>query len=200
MTSQGEQLRKVSFRDKTTGWKNYSVGWHLRNGNISRRSMFADPYMVAFLHDFALRLSCYECKFGGIIRFSDLTIADFWGVGKKYPDYDRDDKGTSLVLINTEKGRTWFNACRHHLFFGPADIETAIMGNPNIVIAAQRPPQRDVFYHDIGALPFDVVIRKYRLYQKTLSERIISRVVREIKTVIKTMIKQKTGEKRLRGL
>ena len=60
--------------------------------------------MKAFLKNINLRPSCYECKAKGFSSQSDLTLADFWGIRTVFPQMD-DDKGTSLVFINTERGR-----------------------------------------------------------------------------------------------
>ena len=66
--------------------------------------------MRIFLNDVILRPSCYNCKAKGGRSGSDLTIADFWGIDQLNPDLD-DDCGTSLVLINSEKGVIYFNQC-----------------------------------------------------------------------------------------
>lgn len=60
-------------------------------------------FMQGFLSDIYLRPSCYACQNKGEYRFSDLTLADYWGVEVCEPDMD-DDQGTSAVLVHTEKG------------------------------------------------------------------------------------------------
>lgn len=40
-------------------------------------------FMQGFLSDIYLRPSCYACQNKGEHRFSDLTLADYWG-GEKY--------------------------------------------------------------------------------------------------------------------
>ena len=62
-------------------------------------------YMKAFLTDIILRPSCYKCKAKECSSQSDITIADFWGINTIFPEMD-DDKGTGLVLINSNKGKT----------------------------------------------------------------------------------------------
>lgn len=66
-------------------------------------------FMQAFLNNLILRPSCYSCKARSGKSGSDMTIADFWGVGSHYPKMD-DDKGTGLVLLNTEKGQNLFSS------------------------------------------------------------------------------------------
>ncbi|MDD2466001.1 MAG: Coenzyme F420 hydrogenase/dehydrogenase, beta subunit C-terminal domain [Desulfobulbus sp.] len=176
-----ERLSNVVFRDKTTGWKKFSICWTFNNGSSMSCSISSDPYMLAFLRDVALRLSCYNCKFTNINRQGDITLADFWGVAKKYPEYDMDDKGTSLVLVNSPKGQIWLDGCRPRLFLGLADIDTAIAGNPVLVRPVKRPPERDTFYHDLDALAFKALVRKYQLGKLSFHRRVIKFLKRCLK-------------------
>lgn len=159
----GNELLSITFRDKTKGWKKYMGSKQMQNGKRIIYSNMADPYMASFLKDYALRPSCYECKFKKTERVGDLTIADFWGVKKKYPQYDIDDKGTSLIMVNNKKGEDWLMAFHSMLFLGIADLNTAIIGNPSLVKPCSRPSQRDTFYNDLLSLSFSKLILKYHL-------------------------------------
>ena len=64
--------------------------------------------MRMFLNNLSLRSSCYECKFTTTKRYGDITLGDFWGIGRKYPQWD-DDKGISVVMLNTDKGMDVYN-------------------------------------------------------------------------------------------
>jgi len=167
------KAQRIAFRRKDCGWKRYSVSLSFNNNTEYRRDLSSDPFMLGFLKNFCLRPSCYRCRFASIMRPGDLTIADFWGVVNKYPEYDTDDKGTSLVLVNTKKGHVWLDACAPFLFLGLADIETAILGNQSLVRPCMRPPQRDTFYHDLDALSFNTVVQKYQLYMPSFFKRIM---------------------------
>ena len=171
VNAKGKQLASIGFRDKATGWKKFSVRQYFTKGGTKLQPMFADPYMAAFLRNYALRESCYQCQFTTTQRWGDLTIADFWQVAKVYPEYDQDDLGTSLVFVNTEKGRLWLKACRTNLFIGPADLDAAIAGNPQLKTPSRRPAQRDTFYRDLELLSFKRLIQKYRLRQIPMLRR-----------------------------
>lgn len=109
-------LVDIEFRDKILhGWKKYS--FVVRKKSASKADLNSvllsdmhreNPFMRGFLSDIYLRPSCYECKCKNGVSRSDLTIADFWGIDTLMPDFD-DDKGVSLVLVNTEKGQQIFN-------------------------------------------------------------------------------------------
>jgi len=180
----GTPLTKITFRDKATGWKAFGVRQHFANGGARFRSTFADPYMAAFRHDYSLREACYGCKFASTTRWGDLTIGDFWDVAKTYPQYDADDKGTSLLLVNTIKGAAWLDECRDRLFVGAADIDTAVAGNPQLTKANRRPPQRDTFYRDLESIPFRSLIRKYRLRPMSFLRQLAIALRRRIRDVL----------------
>jgi coenzyme F420-reducing hydrogenase beta subunit len=163
LESNSGRLLDISFRDKINGWKKYSIYLKYENGRNKFISMKDDSYMIAFLRDYALRPSCYECRYKKLQRNGDITIADFWGVDKKYPEYDLDDKGTSLILVNSIKGKWLIDACKDKLFIGNADVDTAISGNPSLVRSSLRPSQRDTFYRDLKNLSFGKLVKRYKI-------------------------------------
>ena len=57
-----------------------------------------------------LRHSCGACHFTNVTRPSDITLAVFWGWEKVDTKFNSDDKGVSLVLINSPKEKEIFNA------------------------------------------------------------------------------------------
>lgn len=97
--SRNDILTKVNFRDKTFGWKKFSTLYSYNNRELIRLAS-SDPYMTGFLKNIYLRPSCFWCHSRENKSNSDLTIADYWGIQKFYPEFD-DDKGVSLVLINS---------------------------------------------------------------------------------------------------
>ena len=186
--SKGDQMINVSFRYKIKGWKQSCIRRDLQNGRSKSIAISADSYMLAFLRGYALRKSCYSCKFKNTKRYSDLTLGDFWGVAKKYPQYDLDDKGTSLVLVNTKKGQSLLESCKSRLFLGPADLDTAVAGNPMLVRPCRLPPERSTFYHDLERLSFQALIIKYRLHLPPLSHRILATLKRRIRNAVRKLI------------
>lgn len=99
---------KVCFRDKSSGWKDYHVVIASSGGeNILDERHAKNRYMRLFLSDIALRPSCYACRAKNGRSGSDISIADYWGADRLMPEF-YDDKGTSLVIINSEKGKRLF--------------------------------------------------------------------------------------------
>lgn len=105
-------IESISFRDKISGWKNYSVSIKLYTPDKVDANVITEPfgknaYMRAFLSDTILRPSCYSCPAKQGKSHSDITIADFWGIDTIAPAFD-DDKGCGAILINSDKGARAF--------------------------------------------------------------------------------------------
>lgn len=107
VVKKSQSVNNVEFRNKDKGWKKFcfKLKYNEDNKTISLLSPYPENhYMKAFLQDIILRPSCYACKAKGCSSQSDITIADFWGIETVFPEMD-DDKGTGLVLVNTESGK-----------------------------------------------------------------------------------------------
>lgn len=96
-------LTNISFRNKKRGWKKFSI--IIKKGKeVLADSVFSENiYMRAFLSDMSLRPSCYQCSARNGHSGADITIGDHWAIRDINSSFD-DNKGVSLVLINTEKG------------------------------------------------------------------------------------------------
>jgi len=160
LSKKGRVPTEVFFRDKKDGWKQYRVKVKYSDGSHKSWRFWQDPYMLAFLRNYSLRPACYRCKFANLLRPGDITLGDFWGVGKKYPHYDNEDLGTSLVLVNTKRGQSLLEACKEQLYVGEADMQWALKGNPSLVRPVDEPGERQTFYVDLDRMPL------WRLYQK----------------------------------
>lgn len=106
-------IESINFRNKKTGWKNYCFSIELYNKfthtkySIDEKSN-KNIFMQGFLKNIYLRPSCYHCCFRKGKSNSDITIADYWNVHQIHKNID-DDKGVSLVLINSAKALNLFN-------------------------------------------------------------------------------------------
>ena len=97
------KITGVDFRNKTYGWRNYSLNVSFSDNTEYKTIQKADWYMIGFLNNLYLRPCCHSCHFKRFQSKSDLTIADFWGVYKSHASFD-DDTGISIVFVNTERG------------------------------------------------------------------------------------------------
>ncbi len=123
-----EQITSVKFREKSTGWKNYSVKICGQEGNPFVNEPYRQNlFMQLFLKDFCLRPSCHTCPAKSGKSGCDLTIADYWGIND--PDWD-DDRGTSLILVQSCQGQQLLDSC--DIPKKQTNYEDAFIHNPSI--------------------------------------------------------------------
>lgn len=136
---------KISFRDKNgTGWHNNTITVKDKLGNnILKEKMDENFFCLLFFNHYILRPSCYKCKYANFNRVGDITLGDFWGIEKKYPEFD-DDKGVSLVLINSSKGMNVWNEIKRDTDYKAVEKEDCIQ--PNLCQPSYRPENRDFFW------------------------------------------------------
>ena len=112
-----------------------------------------------FYKHIMFRHSCGKCHFCNTTRPSDITLADFWGWEKTDPDINKDNKGVSLVLVNTPKGREIFEAVKDKLDTIPAELENCLQ--PNLQHPSVIHPKRMDFERDYVKHGFKYVMCKY---------------------------------------
>jgi coenzyme F420-reducing hydrogenase beta subunit len=138
------------FRDKTIGWKNYSIKINFENKTEYSKVANKDIYMKAYINNLNLRPSCYNCAFKTLDKNSDITLADFWGVENILPDYF-DDKGTSLVIANSIKGEEILKSINDKMHCTPVEIDKAIEYNTSAIRSVKMPKSRSKFMQNINS-------------------------------------------------
>ncbi len=172
-----DQRTAPSFRDKSTGWKSYSLSVSFTDGKKSAKTFSEDLFMRAFLNDLDLRPSCYCCPSKGIQRQSDITLADFWGIENIVPEMF-DNKGTSLVIVNSDKGKQLFDTISPQMIIKEVDTQQALIYNPAAYKSSVLSPARERFMYLINEADFEKAIRK------SINNSIIKRTLRKIKRII----------------
>lgn len=188
----GCAARRIAFRRKDFGWKRYSVSISYGNDTEYRQDLTQDLFMKGFLRDLYLRPSCHACAFKSVKRHSDITLADFWGIENILPEMF-DDKGTSLVLIQSEKGKTLFKSIEKDLICQSVDMDEALKYNPAAIRPAPTPKNRQLFFQRFDKEPFDKIIRdltkpSFKMRAKTAAVKALDKL--GIKEQIKKVIKQ----------
>ncbi len=127
-------VSKIRFRgefdQKMTVW--------MDNDIIYQRDRYDDLYFTAFYKNVISCNSCFECQYACPERVSDITIGDFWGLGK-LNQIERMSKRPSLILINTEKGKDFFNEIKDEIFYEQRVVTEGINGNGRLL----KPPGKN---------------------------------------------------------
>ena len=170
----GGRAIAVSFRDKTEGWKKFSMKITAENGKVYRCSLRKDPYLRMFLKNVCLRESCYHCRVKENGFFSDITMGDLWGVKQILQEIES-NLGVSLALAHTEKGRLLFEQISRSMSVFSVDFNRAFPYNPVLTDSVRRPDERDHFFSDLDKFSWNKLERRYakdRIY--TVVRRMIS--------------------------
>lgn len=159
----GSKLVYYKAKNKEMGWRELTTKMVFENGDVEYDKKDTNFFTVGFIgtHAFA-RPSCYDCKFKGFPRISDITIGDFWGA-EKYIDKDLDrDLGTSIVLLNSNKGKLFYKDVRSKFNDKLVTIDMVTPGNQALLNSLSHPTfDRAKFYEDLSNLPFEEFATKY---------------------------------------
>ena len=151
------EITNINFRAKQSegfSWRNYGFvvsGNSSSNDNKRESVLFSsnknkNPYIRAFLSELCNRNSCHNCQARNLRSGSDITIGDFWKVKEYLPLLD-DDKGTSLVLINSNKGRLLYDSIKLKLSNNViTTYDVAIDSTGALIESPIAHPKRNVFF------------------------------------------------------
>lgn len=158
-----------------------------KNSVLSSDIHYDNPFMRGFLSDIYLRPSCYECKCKNGVNHSDLTIGDYWAARVTDQDFD-DDKGVGLVLVNTLKGKEYFDWL--NMTVRKSDLDKANLCNGGFNEHTHAHPKRALFFALIyqGKTIKDAV-------DICLKISLSSRVKNKTKRLVKGVVKQVLGDK-----
>ena len=183
-TQNGSKLKSFSFRKKATGWENYHIHAAFENGREFLQLAAKNPYQRGFIKGLYSRGSCFDCKFKGIERCSDITLADYWGVKGIQPEAYH-PQGTSLVLLHSEKGRALLERCKDRLQTCPA-AEGALTWNPAMLRPIQKPARYDEFWAGYEQKPFAELVSacceptKEEAAKERWNRSLLARVIRRL--------------------
>lgn len=165
------KVADVNFREKKNSWRNYNITIKYDIGDeeyVERENIYKNMYMKLFLDNITLRPSCYDCKFRNQKSGSDITLGDFWGCETFYQD---DDKGISLVLLNTDKGKSLFSKIHKGTVIS-ANYPEVVAYNKSLISSYKRPLFRDRFFLLNRFLSLKSVY-KYYIGKSNLFERLV---------------------------
>ena len=159
-----ESVEEITFRKK--------AHFHLSKDYVGMEpESVTDTYTHAFLNCLDYTENCYDCKYARKERISDLTIGDSWG--SELPKEEQ-DKGISLILCQTEKGRELLMESDMELF--PVDSERAIAYNRQLRHPSLPPIQREKFLKCFRkSIKFSLSVRK--AYPKVFIKQAIKKLL-----------------------
>lgn len=145
-------------------------------------------YIYTFYKNLNVRRSCAKCPYTNLQRVSDITLADFWGWQNSVPEMNKDDRGISLVLLNTEKGKELFQTVSGRLDHKEVPLDKIIQ--PQLVSPVPKDKRRDEFedyyinhgfvatMHKYGDISFCYRFRMRIKYLSSIPTRVVQKLKR----------------------
>lgn len=153
----GIDIRQANFRDKITGWPNFS--YSLNNGAVVEGG-YDTTYARAFFNHLSTRTSCEHCPSRQFKSGADMTIGDFWGIEDFSPRFC-DGKGVSCVIVNSIHGAELFEKVKERLDWQVSDFDSVVRRNPGINNDIAHNPKRESFMADIIDNDFSKTVDRY---------------------------------------
>lgn len=158
------KAKKIKAKDKTTGWHRFSMRVDFENGKSYVADRYNDPFFVGYLQTELFTMeACFNCQFRGFPRPADITLADFWGIENVDKTMDQ-DLGTSLIIINSQKGREYYESLGEAIVSKEFTLKDAEPGNRALYEDALNTVDKELrksFYEDLDKYSFDEIAKKY---------------------------------------
>lgn len=159
----GSRIRKIRFRDKITIGNFSSVAFTtIEFENNKKISSEINCYLIAYMHGLMQRESCEACPYATIYRYSDLTIADFWGIENFVKNISEEsDKGISLILANSHKGKVIGTKLMKKMHLQQIDVSAALNGkNQQLTCPVKKNQMKTQFCRDSQIMPMELALLK----------------------------------------
>lgn len=139
-----------------------SVGVFEKRGCIDLE-LDDNAYFTGFQHNLFLRNNCYNCPANGEERYADMTVADFWGLGKVAPfeDYRQRTLGISMLALNSDKARDFFKEFADMVEYEERSYAEACCTNTQYYRSATPSPLRQQFRKEYPTAQWSELSAKY---------------------------------------
>lgn len=174
----------VSFREKD--------GQHVRSflieriDNKTKQRMFQKglphewSYYNGFLDHTTFRPSCFYCRFKSTQRNSDITLGDFWGIESIKHNLKDINKGYSMVVVNSRKGKLALERIHQDVCFERLPLSAAVENNHAFSQQDERSKMNYYFLKWYSLLPMSVIDKLFLTSSPSLFWRCVRKLLRTI--------------------
>ncbi len=167
---EGDGLRPTAVSQCSKPGPAMDISWPY--GKSYRRDAREDAFLRAWAGGLCLRPSCHRCSAKGLSRVADITL----GTG---PSSAADSKGTTLVLLHSDKAVALWDQVAHALSAQEADPRQSADS-----FALQSAPlhaeERALFLHRYDTEDFDALVEEL-LPRETGSDHLAHRMAGRLK-------------------
>lgn len=156
-TRRNKEISHYANRSKVRGWHEHNEQITYADGTKEYYSKLSQNHKDLFYGHLIVRPSCTVCPYAPDPAAADITIADFWGCEDLMPEID-DNKGVSLVLVNSRKGASLLEGCDDVTLW---EVDRAKAMKHNHYKPCKPNPQREAFWEDYRNHGYRFVCAKY---------------------------------------
>lgn len=120
-----------------------------------------NPFWSIWLNHLMSRPSCYKCVFTNRLRVADITLGDLWGVHIYCPELYGENRGASLIIGNTQKGKDAIHKAETLLYGHEIPFEQALKYQGPMKKSIVMNPHRSEFMHDVISLDYYELNKKW---------------------------------------
>lgn len=160
----GDRLTSYTFRNKEKAWRGFNIKATYASGTIKAGTALLKIYPYLYGADVIMRDSCYQCPYTRHERVSDIMLGDYWGIESVIPEFE-DPYGVSVIYINTQKGRDFFESKKDGLELKTISLEQSLQFN--LRKATPKPALYPSFWQTYAIGGFDSVARTVGAYSFT---------------------------------
>lgn len=120
---------------------------------------FREGYTQLFYTNLPIRPSCGSCVYSGMKRVGDFSIGDYWGIQKVFPDF-YDERGVSLIFLNTERAVAIFEKMKQDVEFVETDEERSAL-QQNLKSHSEIPKCSNKFWKDFNCKGIDYCMKHW---------------------------------------
>lgn len=178
---ENKKIKNIYFRSKNKEMDNMA---YIEFEDGTKKKI--EEYITAFSGNQLInRPSCYNCKFVNENRKADFTIGDLWGIEKILPEFN-DNKGISLLTVNSKKAESIFKEIENMLEYKEVDLYQAFEYNHHTNLPKNK--NRDYFFEKLaeGTINQNNIIDYIKKYTKT---PLYKKILRKAKRIFKKIIK-----------
>ncbi|WP_066715279.1 Coenzyme F420 hydrogenase/dehydrogenase, beta subunit C-terminal domain [Clostridium sp. Marseille-P299] len=159
------EVTNFRFRDKSVGWlaQHNSIVVEFKNRDPLKVNARRNNYYRSFAKDIIARPGCGKCSFVYKNRVGDITMGDFWGIQHSDPTM-YDNKGTSVLMVNTSKGEEVWNFISDNFIYKESDLVTAFKYNHKKPIVIKD--ERHEFFKKIEKVEINALLESYNDLKK----------------------------------
>lgn len=155
------KISYINMKSKSNN-KGTAIKFSFTNGKSICHTIKTDLWNKLYFSHYIVRPSCHNCQFTHYNRPGDITIGDYWGIDKYYPEF-HSGKMVSLIMINNNKGAFILNNIS-------IKIDSILISKSETSQNALKAPckpniKRSLFWNDYIKHDFKYIANKYLEYK-----------------------------------